>query len=122
MRPEKDYTVPKRWGFCLGALGLCIFGILVWITDDSDKAALSAFSAGTILLAARVRWDLRGEWYYWLLLVIVSLGHAALIVLTKVSLPSPTIQLAPLVILDFSAIIAAIFAIERGINSVRLRD
>jgi hypothetical protein len=122
MTPEADYTVPKRWGFYLGALGLVIFGVLVWFTQDSDKAALSAFSAMTILLAGRVRWDLRVERYFWLLLSIVSVGHAALIVSTSISLPSPTIRFAPIFILDFVAIVAAIFGAERAVNSIRLRD
>jgi hypothetical protein len=121
MTPEADFAVPKRWGYYLGALGLVIFGALIWLTEDSDKAALSAFSAGAILLAGRVRWDLRGEWYYWLLLSIVSVGHVALIVATSISLPSPTIQFAPIVILDFAAIVAGIFGVEHWVKSIRSR-
>ena len=122
MTTEAEYTVPKRWGFYLGALGLVIFGALVWLTQNSDKAALSAFSAMTILLAGRARWDLSGERYYWLLLSVVSVCHALLIVSTSISMPSPTILFAPIIILDFMAIVAAIFGVERAVNSIRLRD
>lgn len=121
MAPEADYTVPKRWVIYLCALSLCIYAASVAVTKDSDRATLFAFSAGTILLAARVRWDLRGEWYYWLLLVIVGAGHVTLIVLRPFSLPSPTIQFAPIVVLDFAAIVYSIFAVERGVNSIRRR-
>lgn len=122
MTPESDHTVPKRWGVYLGALGLIIFGALVWLTQDSDIAALSAFSATTILLAGRVRWDLRGEWFYWLVLSVVSVCHAALIASTSITMPSPTIRFAPIVILDFVAIVAAIFGIERVVHSIRFKD
>lgn len=122
MKLKADYTVQKFLGFYLGALGLVLFGALVWLTQDSDKSALSAFSAVTILLAGRVRWDLHKEWYYWLVLFVVSVCHAALIVSTSFSVPSPTILIAPIVILDFAAIVHAIFGVERAINSIRLRD
>jgi hypothetical protein len=117
--PDADYSVPKRWGVYLGALGLVIFGTLVWLTQDDDKAALSAFSAVTILLAGRVRWDLRGEQYYWILLFVISVCHALLIISASVFLPNRTILFAPIAILDFVAIVAAIFGVERAVNSIR---
>ncbi|MBT0668952.1 hypothetical protein HT136_11310 [Novosphingobium profundi] len=122
MTPEPDYTVPKRWVFFLGALGLCVFAVMIFITQDGDKAALSAFAFMTIALAARVRWDLRGEWYYWLLLFVMTLAHVGLIAGTKIELPSPTIQFAPFVVIDFAAIVFAIFGAERAANSFRHRD
>lgn len=108
--PDLD-QLPKAWHWYLALAGLIVFLGVTWI-DGSDRGALSGFATAVILLAARSRWDLKREPYFWVFFGIAAAIHTAAIVSLPVILATPTIIVAPLVIVDFAALIYGIYAAE----------
>ena len=104
-------NLPQVWHLYVALAGLFVFGIVTW-ASNSDNGALSGFAAATTLLAARSRWDLRREPYFWLCLVGVTVLHIVAISMFQGSLPKTTILLAPVVVIDFAAVIYLIYGAE----------
>lgn len=88
---------------------------------DGDFGALATFSIAAVTIGASTRWDLRNRWYYWGVLLLISLAHLVFVTQVSIKLPSPTIKVAPLVILDYVLIVLLIYASDRLFGS-RLRN
>lgn len=103
-------TLASKLAFAV--VGLCVFGVAT-LARDSDFGAATAFSFCAISVAVHACWHLNKRLYFWPIIALVSLAHAAILLRWSMHLPKPTIVVAPVVYADFIAIVALMFGIER---------
>lgn len=112
-----DWKVPRVWMIGYWITGFAIFVVFTAL-GQSDRGVVAAFSFGAVALAARIRWDLKNETWYRILLSILVATHVVAIFAIDWSLHlRPTILYAPLVIADFSLIVFLIFFLERSLHN-----
>lgn len=101
------------WKLGYTALCLVVFGIFAAFSQP-DRGVVAGFSTAAIVLAARLRWDVRNTTWFWGAIGTIALAHAVLVYVWGWSISvKPTILLAPLALADFIIIISAIFLVER---------
>lgn len=67
-----------------------------------------------VILAARIRWDLRGRAWFQTLIAAFAIAHIAAVILFGWRIDvHPTILLAPIVVADFAVMVLLIFTLER---------
>ena len=113
--PESgDMTL--RWK--LGYVTLCfaVFALFAAL-GEPDRGVVAAISFASIVLAAKIRWDLRhNEWFWWFIALAALLHLSFVISYNKTIEVHPTILIAaPAAFGDFSALILMLFLIERFI-------
>ena len=109
---QRDY-LPPRWRWYLVSISLVAFLAVLMLTGDSDVAVLASFATGVVVLAGRVRWDLHGRAFFWIYLAIVSAAHLVVVAsAAELTLPKPTVVVAPLVIVDYVLVLGGLFGLE----------
>jgi hypothetical protein len=102
-------------GLIIGLAVLPVMLIFYWF--DKDDLALSvAMVLGSILLAIRVRWDLRKRIWFWGIIVLVSLLHIPLVL--RIQWPSgwiPGVALMPIGLADCLIILGIVRFVEKYI-------
>ena len=93
-------------------LGLSVFAAAT-LARDSDFGAATAFSVSAVTVAAHACWHLHKRLYFWPVLALVSVIHAIVLLRWSIHLPKPTIVVAPVVYVDFVAIVALLFGLDR---------
>jgi hypothetical protein len=115
-----DYPIDPistRWKV-IYVIGCMTFVGLFALFSQPGKGLVASFSFASIVLAARVRWDLRREHWFWLFWAVSVLVHSALVVAFNGSIGfRPTIVFAPLGIADFVLLLSCVFWLERVMKS-----
>lgn len=108
---KADISVTWKAGYV--GFSFLVFAVLAAI-GQPDRGVVAAFSAASIILAAKIRWDARTQRWFFPLLASILLVHIyAVFGLDWAVELKPTILLAPIAFLDFCAVISLIFAAER---------
>jgi hypothetical protein len=113
---ENDLLGPpgRKWALYLVMIAGAVFAIGA-LLGFPDKAVLAAFSCAAIALAGRVRWDLRNDPSYWMLLSIIAIIHIIIIGGINWHLRfHPTIVYAPIAFVDFAIITYLLFALGKA--------
>jgi hypothetical protein len=109
-------AIGKLWTFAIGGIALIILFIFAFFGME-DKGLVSAFSFTVIAVVMRVRWDLRNEWSFRIYIGACIALHLYLIASFGWRIDvKPTILLAPIVVVDFIAVLAGVFLVERLFN------
>jgi hypothetical protein len=115
MRPYKDDidNISSAWkvAYFFGCLATyCVFMLF----SENGAALAAAGSVASIVLVARVRWNLREFTWFWLFLAVAVAIHVLVVVaLNRAIEVHPTIILAPLGIADFAILLWSLSYLER---------
>lgn len=112
----EETSTPLRVKAAIALSTLAVFA-LVTAMSDSDMGAAVAFAFCAIVAAAHGRWDLRGKWFYWAALAALATLHIVLLAFWHPSMPHPTIQFAPLVIIDFILMVCILTGLEKLLDA-----
>jgi len=115
MRPYQDDidNISTRWKAAYGIGCMLTYGVFL-IFSENGKALVAAGSFASIVLVARVRWNLRRFTWYWLFLAGAAIVHGILIALFNHAVDvHPTIMLAPLGIADYLILLFALYYLEK---------
>lgn len=99
---------------------------LYWIFKSlgyEDIGRTAGLSLGVVLLAVRLRWNLRKQYWFWVVVVLMALLHLPLIL--AVNWPEyviPGIALLPIAALDLFVILGVIRLAERLLNRITSSD
>lgn len=120
-----DCAVGQATPSLLGKLSVAAAGgvgvLLITLASggNNNLAALATFSMIAVAVPAYIRWDLRGEWWFWGVLVLISAAHIILLLKTSVAMPHPTILFAPMVYLDAMCILIVLRLAGRFFHRAR---
>lgn len=111
-RPRNLLT--KKWAVLAMLLATPVFFLFAYL-GDAGRGRAAAVSVGVIILAARARWDLRREVWYWTAIAVVAACHIPLLLFVSWTEKNyPGYALLPIAVLDFAAIYGAIKLVEKA--------
>jgi len=109
--------ITTRWkvSYVIGCMStFCLFALL----SQPGRGVIAGFSFASIVLAARVRWQLRRFYWFWLFLLIAVLLHIAVLEIFNPTFGAqPTIIFAPFAIADFAILMICLFWIEKAMKT-----
>jgi multisubunit Na+/H+ antiporter MnhB subunit len=79
MAKNTEGKLSKYTGLIIAALTSPVYLLFVYL-DQPDIGLTAVYCLGTILLAIRVRWDLRKHAWFWVVMAVVLALHVPLIV------------------------------------------
>jgi hypothetical protein len=113
---EEDEDSKKRTDWSGVIIGLLILPVLVLFThfgrDDLGRSV--GFDLGAILVAVRMRWDLRNHWWFWGAIVLMFTLHIPLYFL--IHWPKgwiPAIAVVPFAYADYLITMGAVLLVEK---------
>ena len=105
------------WKLCYYFAALAIFGTFSAF-GEPDRGVVGGFSFAVIVLAAKIRWDLRTELWYQALFALLTTAHVvALFAVDWKLLLKPTILYAPLATAEFVLIVFLVFILEKRLGT-----
>jgi len=108
--------IGRAWTIAYSLVCLLIFGLFA-AASQSDRGVVAGFSAAVVVLTARIRWDLRKRFWFWVILVAMGAAHATIVVAWTARITiKPTVLVAPIAVLDFIVMLALVFGAERAIT------
>lgn len=113
-RNGRDWTGP------IIVLAVSPVAFLLLYLGRPDLARSSAIGLGMILLAIRIRWDLRGHWWFWATIAFVAALHVPL--LTVIRWPSgwtPAVEILPFAVIDFFVIVGSVHGVEKLVQRTK---
>jgi hypothetical protein len=96
----------------VAATSLLVF-VLVTALTDSNVGAAVGFGYAALVVAVIVTWHLRHRAFYWPTFALLTAAHIAVLIKWHPLIPSPAIQVAPLVLIDFVCMVAVLFTLDR---------
>ena len=104
--------ISKLWQLTY-ALGCLLVFVPFAYFGRPDQGAVAAFSVAAIVLAVKIRWDLISKLWFIGLISTITLAHIVAIFSIDWRLAlHPTILYAPLVVVDFAAIVFLIYIVD----------
>ena len=109
--------ISRGWKLCYYFAALAIFGTLLAF-GEPDRGVVGGFSFAVIVLAAKIRWDLRTELWYQVLFALLTTAHVvALFAVDSKLLLKPTILYATLATAEFVLIVFLVFILEKRLGT-----
>ena len=113
MTYNPDVQISSLWKLGYALMCLAVFGIFA-LNSQADRGVVASFSAASIVLAAKLRWDAANRFWFWATLTAIVIIHAVIVYLWGRRIDvKPTILLAPIALLDIIIVISVFFVVER---------
>lgn len=112
-----DYT-----GLVILAFVAPLFLLFIYL-GQPDIGRTASYCLGMILLAVRIRWDLRKEVWFWGVMTLMLVLHVPLVLLVR--WPHrwiPAIAILPIAVLDCLIILGVVRITERVIKAQPVRN
>jgi hypothetical protein len=107
-KKRTDYT-----GVIIGVILLPVLLLFIHLGKE-DMGRSACIGLGTILLAIRIRWDLRKHFWFWGVIVLVFVLHIPLFLFLRWPHGwTPAVAILPIALMDCLIILGAIHLIER---------
>ena len=113
--PKPEEEQPTDWtGLKIGGLLLPVFLLFVWL-GNADMGLTACIVLGMIMLAIKLRWDLRRRIWFWVIIAVISALHIPLLFIIRWPQgKGPTLAYTmPIGIVDFALILGAVTLAEK---------
>ena len=111
-----------KWQFVV-ILSLLALFLLFAVVGDPGRGRAAAISLGSIVVAARLRWDLKKYVWFWITLVVVAGLHIPLILLIPwTSRSYPGVVLLPTMLVDCAIVYGCIKLAEKVMKARQQRQ
>lgn len=112
--PDFTASTSRKWGLIATLSGLVAF-IAFSSLGDPGRGRLAWLSVTVIVLAVRIRWDLRDRGLFWIALAAIVLAHS-IVVFEAPALGDhyPALLLAPFAVIDLAVVFLIFAMLERA--------
>ena len=113
VKHAKQLRISWTSGLAIGGGTLLIAGLLDHF-GKFDLATPTVFCALAISLAIATKWELRGHWWFWITITIISTLHVPLILFVPWTTKwVPAVVMAPFLAVDWYAMLVILSVIEK---------
>jgi len=112
--PSNPYA--PKWGLLAGLLASLVFFLFAHF-GEPGRGMAAAIGLGILIFAARARWDLKREVWYWIAIAIVAGCQTPLVLFVPWTNKSyPGLELLPIGVLDFALIYGAFKLVDKVVK------
>ena len=112
--PSNPYAA--KWGLLAGLLASIAFFLFARF-GEPGRGMAAAVGLGILIFAARGRWDMRREAWYWITIAIIAGFQTPLVIFVPWTNKSyPGLALLPIAVLDFALIYGAFKLVDRAVK------
>jgi hypothetical protein len=105
-----------KWGLLVGLLVAPVFFLFAYF-GEPGRGEAAAIGLGILIFAAKVRWDLKREGWYWITIAIVLGCQTPLVLFIPWTNKSyPGLALLPIAVLDYALIWKAFKLVDRAVK------
>jgi hypothetical protein len=111
---SSDNLLTRKWTILAILFAAPVFFLFAYF-GEPGRGRAAGISAAVIIMAARLRWDLRKKAWFWITVAIITGYHIPLILLVSWTDKSyPGYTLLPMAVLDFAIMYGAIKLVEKA--------